>query len=118
MIYVVSDLHGCYDKYREMIEKLALKESDLLYVLGDVVDRGPDGIRILLDMNERSNVVFPLPEEPMMERTSPFSREKLMSFKTSVSSKPFLICSTSNIDILTPPIERNPVSFPICQVKG
>ena len=58
MIYVVSDLHGCYDKYREMIEKLALKESDLLYVLGDVVDRGPDGIRILLDMNERSNVVF------------------------------------------------------------
>ena len=30
----------------------------------------------------RSSVVFPLPEEPMMDRACPFSREKLMSFRT------------------------------------
>ena len=58
MIYVMSDLHGCYDKYLKMIEKIKLKAEDTLYVLGDVVDRGPDGIRILLDMCERDNVIF------------------------------------------------------------
>ena len=58
MIYVMSDLHGCYDKYIKMLEKIEFNENDTLYVLGDVVDRGPDGIKILLDMCERKNVIF------------------------------------------------------------
>ena len=58
MIYAVSDIHGCYDKYKKLLEKLDLKEDDRLYVLGDVVDRGPDGPKILLDMMKRENVVF------------------------------------------------------------
>lgn len=58
MIYVMSDLHGCFDKYLKMIEKIDLRSEDTLYVLGDVVDRGPDGIKILLDMSERDNVIF------------------------------------------------------------
>ena len=56
MIYAVSDIHGCYDKYKNLLEKLDLKEDDRLYVLGDVVDRGPDGPKILLDMMSRKNV--------------------------------------------------------------
>ena len=40
MIYAVSDLHGCYDKYRNMLEKIHFSETDTLYILGDVVDRG------------------------------------------------------------------------------
>lgn len=58
MIYAMSDLHGCYDKYIRMLEYIDLKDTDTLYVLGDVVDRGPDGIKILLDMCERKNVFF------------------------------------------------------------
>lgn len=58
MIYVMSDLHGCYDKYISMINKIGLCSEDMLYMLGDVVDRGPNGIKILLDMCERENVVF------------------------------------------------------------
>ena len=58
MIYVVSDIHGCSDKYKALLEKLNLGENDRLYVLGDVVDRGPDGPKILLDMMKRKNVVF------------------------------------------------------------
>ena len=27
MIYVVSDLHGCYDKYKKMLEKINLSEN-------------------------------------------------------------------------------------------
>ena len=43
MIYVMSDLHGCYEKYRAMLETIRFAEEDALYVLGDVLDRGPDG---------------------------------------------------------------------------
>ncbi len=59
MIYVMSDLHGCFDKYKEMLSLIDFAPRDTLYVLGDVIDRGPDGIKILQDMMLRPNV-FPL----------------------------------------------------------
>ena len=57
MTYAMSDLHGRYDKYAQMLEKISFGEGDTLYILGDVIDRGPDGIRILLDMMGRKNVI-------------------------------------------------------------
>ncbi len=57
MIYAMSDLHGCFDKYIRMLDRINFSENDTLYILGDVVDRGPDGIKILLDMFSRTNVV-------------------------------------------------------------
>lgn len=59
MIYVMSDLHGCFEEYKRMLEKIDFKESDTLYILGDVVDRGSQSIEILQDMMLRSNV-FPI----------------------------------------------------------
>ncbi len=40
-----------------MLEGVSFKSSDTLYILGDVIDRGPDGVSILQDMMARSNVV-------------------------------------------------------------
>ena len=57
MTYVISDIHGCYEKYRTMLEAIEFTEDDTLYVLGDVLDRGPDGFKILLDMAARPNVI-------------------------------------------------------------
>ena len=57
MIYAMSDLHGCYDKYIKMLEKINFSNNDTLYVLGDIVDRGADGIKILQDIMKRKNVV-------------------------------------------------------------
>lgn len=57
MIYVMSDLHGCYDKYKQMLEKIKFGHKDTLYILGDVIDRGDDGIKILLDMMKRPNII-------------------------------------------------------------
>ena len=53
----MSDLHGDYDKYMQMIKKIELKDEDTLYILGDVIDRGDDGLKILFDMMKRSNVI-------------------------------------------------------------
>jgi len=57
MIYVMSDLHGCCDKYLQMLEKIKFNSEDTLYMLGDSIDRGDDGIKLLLDMMKRPNVV-------------------------------------------------------------
>ena len=58
MRYIVSDIHGCYDQYRALLEKIHFSEADELYVLGDVVDRGPEPIKVLQDMKKRTNVIF------------------------------------------------------------
>ena len=57
MQYAVSDIHGCYDKYVQLLCRLDLKTSDTLYVLGDMIDRGPDGLKILRDIAMRPNIV-------------------------------------------------------------
>ena len=57
MIYVTSDIHGQYDMFIALLDKLKLKDSDTLYVLGDVVDRGPHGIKILQKLMTMPNVV-------------------------------------------------------------
>ena len=57
MHYVMSDLHGCYQEYREALEKINFNEQDTLYVLGDVVDRGPEPIKLLQNMMLRPNVL-------------------------------------------------------------
>jgi len=49
--YVCSDLHGEFPAYKAIINQL--KEKDKLYILGDVIDRGPDGIKILQDVMKR-----------------------------------------------------------------
>ena len=56
MIYAVSDLHGCYDKYIKLLERLKMTSDDSLYILGDIVDRGSDGMKILLGLIKRKNV--------------------------------------------------------------
>ena len=58
MKFVISDIHGCYDKYIHMLEKIDLRAEDTLYVLGDVLDRGPQGIKIIEDIARRQNVIL------------------------------------------------------------
>ena len=54
--YVMSDLHGNYEAYLRMLEKIEFQDSDMLYILGDILDRGPNPIKIIMDLMERPNV--------------------------------------------------------------
>ena len=47
MIYAMSDIHGEYEKFITMIEKIKFMSQDELFVLGDVVDRGPKPVELL-----------------------------------------------------------------------
>jgi serine/threonine protein phosphatase 1 len=42
---------------KELLGKINFNDSDTLYVLGDVLDRGPHAVQVLLDMMGRGNVV-------------------------------------------------------------
>ncbi|MCR4851757.1 MAG: serine/threonine protein phosphatase [Lachnospiraceae bacterium] len=55
--YVISDIHGQYDLFMKMLEKISLKDEDTLYVLGDVLDRGPHPIRVLRKLMEMPNTI-------------------------------------------------------------
>lgn len=57
MIYVMSDIHGDYDKYLKALEKIKFNDQDTLYILGDLLDRGKHGLRILQDLMVRENVI-------------------------------------------------------------
>ncbi len=56
MIYVCSDIHGHLTRYKKLIKKI--HPSDTLYILGDVIDRNPDGIEIIKDIMTRDNVTL------------------------------------------------------------
>ena len=62
MTYVVSNLHGCFDKFKDLLTKIRFSDNDLMYVLGDTVDFGDEPIELLCDLSMRYNVIHLLGE--------------------------------------------------------
>ena len=56
MNYVMSDIHGEYDKFLEMLQKIDLQDDDTLYILGNAVDFGAEPIELLNEMADRPNI--------------------------------------------------------------
>lgn len=56
MTYVLSDIHGNLRRFESILKQINLQSDDTLYVLGDVVDRYPDGIKILRRIMKMPNV--------------------------------------------------------------
>jgi len=57
MVYCVADIHGNYEAYCRLLKEIKFSEADTLYVLGDVIDRGPSSMKLLQDMMMRPNVI-------------------------------------------------------------
>lgn len=55
--YVMSDIHGMYDMFLDILGQIDLKDDDTLYILGDILDRGPHPIKTLLKIMEMPNVI-------------------------------------------------------------
>lgn len=62
MTFVVSNLYGRLEKLEKLIKKINLKDSDLLYVLGNIVDYGTESIELVTDLSTRYNVYSVLGE--------------------------------------------------------
>lgn len=46
MIYCVSDIHGYYDLFIKLLDKINFSDSDKLIVCGDIVDKGKDSVKL------------------------------------------------------------------------
>ena len=46
-IYVMSDIHGHYDEFEEMLNKIEFSDDDELILAGDYVDRGSQTLEML-----------------------------------------------------------------------
>ncbi len=55
-VYAVSDLHGQYEVFLKGLEEIGFCDKDELYVIGDAIDRGPDGIQLLMHIKEHKNM--------------------------------------------------------------
>ena len=55
MIYALSDIHGNLRRFRSVMDQIELRPEDTLYVLGDVMDRYPDGVAILRELMAMPN---------------------------------------------------------------
>ena len=46
-IYVMSDIHGCYDEFMQMLNLISFSDYDELWIIGDICDRGPKNMKLL-----------------------------------------------------------------------
>ncbi len=56
MTYVMSDIHGNYDLFKKMLEEINFNNNDILYIAGDLVDYGEEGMELVCDVSMRENV--------------------------------------------------------------
>ena len=62
MTYVMSDIHGNYQKFKAMLSEISFKEEDVLYLLGNLVDFGDASMELIEDLSMRLNV-YPIAGE-------------------------------------------------------
>lgn len=57
--YVISDIHGCFNEFLSMLERIHFSESDNLILAGDYIDRGKQSYEMLKWMEQcPSNVLL------------------------------------------------------------
>ena len=75
--YVISDLHGEIDRFHRLLRNIHFSAEDTLYIIGDVIDRGPEGIAILREVMAAKNMYMLLGnhEYMMLDYFSPDATE-------------------------------------------
>lgn len=58
MIYLMSDVHGDYQSFYKMTTKINFASEDNLYILGDVIDKGDDNLRLLDFIRKSENMTL------------------------------------------------------------
>lgn len=54
--YIMSDIHGHYTEFQKMLKKIKFDESDMLYIIGDIIDRGSDNLKMLDYVMNHKNI--------------------------------------------------------------
>ncbi len=104
-IIVISDIHGDYNVLVELLEQLHYSKEDVLLVLGDIIERGPQNLatlRLLMQMEEEFPVFALLGNNDMIVREieRPDRNDKLLQYMLS-RKKSILweMCREMSIDV-------------------
>lgn len=54
--YVMSDIHGFYQTFLNALNTIEFTDDDELYIIGDVIDRGTQGVKILQYVMNKPNI--------------------------------------------------------------
>lgn len=79
--YAMSDLHGEYDKFIQMLNLIEFNNQDRLFILGDVVDRGSNPIILLQYIMNKNNMTLLLGNHEDMMLKSLISKDLRLWFK-------------------------------------
>jgi serine/threonine protein phosphatase 1 len=55
-LIAIGDIHGCHLEFADLLERIAPTKEDQLILLGDLVNRGPDSLRVI-DMARQHRAV-------------------------------------------------------------
>lgn len=58
MKYCISDIYGYYDLFCRLMDKIHFSDNDRLYVLGDMIDKGPGNICLVKLLFSILNAVY------------------------------------------------------------
>ena len=56
MKYVISDIHGEFELFVSLIKHINFSNEDSLYVCGDIIDKGPQSVRVAKYISHLKNV--------------------------------------------------------------
>lgn len=57
MDYILSDPHGCYSLVCRLLDAVRISPQDRLFVLGDLIDKGPESVRLMQLLFSMPNAV-------------------------------------------------------------
>ena len=55
-IYAIGDVQGCFTELEELLERLQIQDSDQIYFLGDIINRGPQSLKTLRFIKAQPNM--------------------------------------------------------------
>ena len=62
MTYVMANIHGEYQKFQSILSQISFRDTDTLYLLGDLLDFGKGSMELIEDVSMRVNV-YPIAGE-------------------------------------------------------
>lgn len=59
--YAISDIHGCANTFKALVDQIKLSTNDHLYLIGDLINRGPKSYEVLdyvIELKSKGYQVF------------------------------------------------------------
>jgi len=56
MRYFISDIHGEYDLFLKLLDKIGFSDGDTMYILGDMTDKGEQSVRLVDFVRQTPNM--------------------------------------------------------------